>query len=162
MFSRWSREKGKGLEFNSSPDNEYGGAARPRGPNRRFPSGQLYARTIIGVWDPGVPLSVFSAPLDSGTPHCNLSELQFALLCSLDCSCGRHRTYTDFFVTACARATDASRLFRTDFRFPRFRRSFRRRVVPLFFPSSPPIFLRAIFFSLKEQRARVSARTNHA
>lgn len=120
MFSRWSREKGKGLEFNSSPDNEYGGAARPRGPNRRFPSGQLYARTIIGVWDPGVPLSVFSAPLDSGTPHCNLSELQFALLCSLDCSCGRHRTYTDFFVTACARATDASRLFRTDFRFPRF------------------------------------------
>lgn len=51
--------------------------------SRRFPSGAtLCLYTIIGVWDPGVPLSVFSAPLDSGTPHCNLSELQFALLSS--------------------------------------------------------------------------------
>lgn len=61
--------------------------------DRSFPSGQLYARTIIGVWDPGVPLSVFSAPLDGGTPHCNLSELQFALLCSV-ATCGCHRTHT--------------------------------------------------------------------
>lgn len=49
--------------------------------SRGFPSGAtLCLYTIIGVWDPGVPLSVFSAPLDSGTPHCNLSELQFAQL----------------------------------------------------------------------------------
>lgn len=53
--------------------------------SRRFPSGAtLCLYTIIGVWDPGVPLSVFSAPLDSGTPHCNLSELQFAQLRSLE------------------------------------------------------------------------------
>lgn len=57
-------------------------STRSRGPDRGFPNGQLYACTIIGVWDPGVPLSVFSAPLVGGTPHCNLSELQFALLCS--------------------------------------------------------------------------------
>lgn len=60
---------------------------------RGFPSGQLYARTIIGVWVPGVPLSVFTAPLDGGTPHCNLSELQFALLCSAR-FCERHQRHT--------------------------------------------------------------------
>lgn len=80
-----SRAEGEGKGKNEKVSNLIRVRITSPDASRRFPSGAtLCLYTIIGVWDPGVPLSVFSAPLDSGTPHCNLSELQFAQLRSLE------------------------------------------------------------------------------
>lgn len=107
-----SRAEGEGKGKNEKVSNLIRVRITSPDASRRFPSGAtLCLYTIIGVWDPGAPLSVFSAPLDSGTPHCNLSELQFAQLRSLESGLRHGSSFKNHNIVSVIISTDPLPLY---------------------------------------------------